>query len=206
MFLTIVNIKGEKIMKRQTFDKIVTLVGVGLGVFLFVAAGLLNWGYSFADSQVKSQLKAQSIMLPSETQNAKETADVTAFFKANGNKTMTTGKQAQMYADHYLGFHISGLPTYAAASGANRAAQAALTADPTNADLKAKAAAAGGIVDTVFKGTMLRGTLLTAYAFWELGQIARIAALATLVGGLLLLILSIAGWVHLRRTPAEATI
>ena len=193
-------------MKRQTFDKIVTLVGVGLGVFLFVAAGLLNWGYSFADSQVKSQLKAQSIMLPSETQNAKETADVTAFFKANGNKTMTTGKQAQMYADHYLGFHISGLPTYAAASGANRAAQAALTADPTNADLKAKAAAAAGIVDTVFKGTMLRGTLLTAYAFWELGQIARIAALATLVGGLLLLILSIAGWVHLRRTPAEATI
>lgn len=193
-------------MKRQTFDKIVTMVGVGLGVFLFVAAGLLNWGYSFADSQVQGQLKAQSIMLPSETQNPKESADVTAFFKANGNKPMTTGKEAQMYADHYLGFHLSGMPTYAAASGANRAAQAALTADPTNADLKAKAASSAGIVDTVFKGTMLRGTLLTAYAFWELGQIARIAALVTLVGGLLLLILSIAGWVHLRRTPAEATI
>ncbi len=193
-------------MKRQTFDKIVTMVGVGLAIFLFVAAGLLNWGYSFADSQVKGQLKSQSIILPSETQNAKETADVTAFFKANGNKPMTTGKQAQMYADHYLGFHLSGMPTYAAASGANRAAQAALTADPTNADLKAKAASAAGLVDTVFKGTMLRGTLLTAYAFWELGQIARIAALTTLVGGILLLILSIAGWVHLRRTPAEATI
>ncbi len=206
MFLTKVNIKGEKKMKRQTFDKIVTMVGVGLAIFLFVAAGLLNWGYSFADSQVKGQLKSQSIILPSETQNAKETADVTAFFKANGNKPMTTGKQAQMYADHYLGFHLSGMPTYAAASGANRAAQAALTADPTNADLKAKAASAAGLVDTVFKGTMLRGTLLTAYAFWELGQIARIAALTTLVGGILLLILSIAGWVHLRRTPAEATI
>ena len=193
-------------MKRQTFDKIVTLVGVGLGIFLFVVAGLLNWGYSFADSQVQNQLKSQSIMLPAETQNAKESADVTAFFKANGNKPMATGKQAQMYADHYLGFHLSGMPTYAAASGANRAAQAALTADPTNADLKAKAASASGIVDTVFKGTMLRGTLLTAYAFWELGQIAKIAALASLLGGLLLLILSIAGWVHLRRTPAEATI
>lgn len=193
-------------MKRQTFDKIVTLVGVGLAVFLFIAAGLLNWGYSFADSQVKGQLKSQSIILPASTQNPNEPADVTAFFKANGDKPMTTGKQAQMYADHYLGFHLSGMPTYAAASSASRAAASALTADPTNADLKAKADAAAGLVDTVFKGTMLRGTLLTAYAFWELGQIAKIAAMATLVGAILLLILSIAGWIHLRRTPAEATI
>lgn len=206
MFLIIVNIKGEKIMKRQTFDKIVTMVGVGLAVFLFIAAGLLNWGYSFADSQVKSQLKAQAIMLPTETKNAKETADVTAFFKENGNKPMTTGKQAQMYADHYLGFHLSGMPPYAAVSGANRAAQAALAADPTNVELQAKAASAAGLVETVFRGTVLQGTLLTAYAFWELGQIAKIAAMVTLVGGLLLLILSLAGWVHLRRTPAEATI
>ncbi|MBI3428928.1 MAG: hypothetical protein HY050_02475 [Actinobacteria bacterium] len=193
-------------MKRRTFDKILTMVGVGLSVFLFIAAGLLNWGYTFADDQVKSQLEAQSIVIPSETKNAKESADVTAFFKANGEKLMTTGKQAQMYADHYLGFHLVGLPPYAAASGANRAAQAALAADPTNADLKAKAASAAATVETVFKGTMLRSTLLTAYAFWQLGQIAKIAALTTLIGGILLLILSIAGWVHLRRTPAEATI
>ena len=66
-------------MKRQTFDKIVTMVGVGLAVFLFIAAGLLNWGYSFADSQVKGQLKSQSIILPATTGNADETADVTAF-------------------------------------------------------------------------------------------------------------------------------
>ncbi len=206
MFRTNVNTKGEKIMKRQTFDKIVTMVGVGLAVFLFIAAGLLNWGYSFADSQVKGQLKSQSIILPATTGNADETADVTAFFKENGDKPMTTGKQAQMYADHYLGFHLSSMGTYAAVSTANRAAQGALSADPTNADLKAKADSAAALVDTVFKGTMLRGTLLTAYAFWELGQIAKIAAMATLVGGILLLVLSIAGWVHLRRTPAEATI
>ena len=193
-------------MKRRTFDRIVTQVGVGLAVFLFVAAGLLNWGYSFADSTVKSQLQSQAITLPAETQNPTEAADVTAFFKENGNKPMTTGKQAQMYADHYLGFHLAKMPTYAAASGANRAAAGALQADPTNVDLQAKAQSAAATVDTVFKGTMLRGTLLTAYAFWELGQIARIAALATIVGGLLLLILSIAGWVHLRRTPEEATI
>ncbi len=193
-------------MKRRTFDKILTLVGVGLSIFLFAGAGLLNWGYSFADNQVKSQLQAQQITIPAATQNAKEDAATTAFFKENGNKIMSTGKQAQMYADHYLGFHLSEMPTYAKASAANRSAAGALAANPTDATLQAAASKAASTLETVFKGTTLRGTLLTAYAFWQLGQIAKLAALATLVGGILLLILSIAGWVHLRRTPEDATI
>lgn len=193
-------------MKRRTFDKILTLVGVGLSVFLFVAAGLMNWGYSFTDNTVKSQLSAQKITIPAATQNSKEDAATTAFFKDNGGKLMTNGKQAQMYADHYIEFHLSNMPTYAEASNASRSAAGAAAADPTNADLKSKADAAAGVVDTVFKGESLRGMLLNAYAFWQMGQIAKIGALASLVGGMLLLILSIAGWVHLRRTPEDATI
>ena len=193
-------------MKRRTFDKILTMVGVGLSVFLFVGASLMSWGYSFTNDTVKSQLSAQKITMPAATNNAKEDAATTAFFKTNGGKFMTNGKQAQMYADHYIGFHLSGMPTYAAASTANRAAKSALEADPTNADLKVKASTAAGIVETVFRGESLRGMLLSAFAFWQLGQIAKIGALASLVGGLLLLILSIAGWVHLRRTPNNATI
>lgn len=193
-------------MKRRTFDKILTLVGVGLSIFLFVAAGLLNWGYSFADNQVKSQLQAQQITIPAATQNAKEAASITAFFKENGNQIMSTGKQAQMYADHYLGFHLSQMPTYAEASATNRSASGALAANPTDATLQAASSKAAATLETVFKGTTLRGTLLTAYAFWQLGQIAKLAALTVLVGGILLLILSIAGWVHLRRTPEDATI
>ena len=193
-------------MKRRTFDKMVTVVGVGLSVFLFVAAALMNWGYSFTNNTVKTQLSAQQITMPSATGNAKEDASTTAFFKNNGGKLMTNGKQAQMYADHYIAFHLSSMPTYAAASGANRAATAALAADPKNPDLQAKADAAANTVETVFKGESLRGMLLNAYAFWQIGQIAKIGALASLVGGILLLILSIAGWVHLRRTPEDATI
>ena len=119
---------------------------------------------------------------------------------------MTTGKQAQMYADHYLGFHLSAMPTYADATTASRSAAGALAASPDDPALQAAAAKANGVVDTVFKGTMLRGTLLTAYAFWELGQIARISAGVVLIAALLLLLLSFAGWLHLRRTPEEATI
>ncbi len=193
-------------MKRIYFDKIVTAVGFGLAVFLVIAAGLLNWGATFAADAVGSQLKAQAITLPAETGNKKESAEVTAFFKENGEKIMTTGKQAQMYADHYLGFHLSGMPAYAAASGANRAAAAALAANPNDPNLKADAAAKAGIVETVFKGTMLRGTLLTAYAFGTLGSIAAIAALVSLAGAGVMLLLSILGLLHIRRTPLDVTI
>jgi hypothetical protein len=193
-------------MKRRTFDGIVTLVGVVLSIFLFVAAGLLNWGYTFTDSQVKSQLSAQQINLPADTGNPNADATTVAFFKANGNKIMSTGKQAQMYADHYLGFHLSGMPTYAAASAASRAAAGAAAAAPTDVALQATAAKTAATLETVFKGTTLRGTLLTAYAFWQMGQIAKIGAGVSLVGGLLLLLLSLFGWAHLRRTPHEATI
>ena len=193
-------------MKRKNFDKIVTAVGFGLAALLLITAGLLNWGSSFASDAVSSQLKAQQITIPVETANKNEPAEVTAFFQENGDKVMSTGKQAQMYADHYLGFHLSGMPTYAAASAANRAAIAAMNADPANLTLKADAASKSAVVDTVFKGTMLRGTLLTAYAFGTLGSIAGIAALVSLVGALIMLLLSILGLLHIRRTPEDATI
>lgn len=193
-------------MKRRTFDGMVTLLGFGLSIFLFVAAGLLNWGYSFTNNTVASQLSAQEITMPAETGNAKETPAVTAFFKTNGNGLMDTGKEAQMYADHYLGFHLSGMPTYAKASGASRAAAGALSADPQNVELQATATKAAATLESVFRGTTLRGTLLTAYAFWQMGQIAQVGAGVMLVGALLLLLFSIAGWIHLRRTPEEAMI
>jgi hypothetical protein len=193
-------------MKRKSFDKIVTAIGFGLAVFLLIAAGLLNWGANFASSAVSSQLEAQEITLPAVTGNADETADITKFFADNGDKVLSDAKQAQMYADHYLGFHLSKMPTYAAASAANRAAGAAVAANPNDPALKVEAAAKAGMVETVFKGTMLRGTLLTAYAFGTLGSIAGISALVALVGSLVMLFLSILGLLHIRRVPEDATI
>ena len=119
---------------------------------------------------------------------------------------MTTGKQSQMYADHYIQFHLSAMPTYADASNASRVANGRAAADPTNTDLKADAEKKAAIVETVFKGQSLRGMLLNAYAFWELGQIASISAIAALIGALLMLLLSIAGLIKIRRTPEDATI
>ena len=193
-------------MKRKSFDKIVTAVGFGLAVFLLIAAGLLNWGAGFASDAVSAQLKAQEITFPAVTGNADESADITTFFADNGDKILSNAAQAQMYADHYLGFHLSKMPTYAAASGASRAAAAAVAANPTDAALKAEAAGKAAMLDTVFKGTVLRGTLLTAYAFGTLGSIAGISALVALAGALVMLLLSILGLLHIRRTDEDATI
>jgi len=48
--------------------------------------------------------------------------------------------------------------------------------------------------------------LLEAYAFGTIALIAGYGALAALVGGALMLIITLLGVVHLRRTPDSATI
>jgi hypothetical protein len=58
----------------------------------------------------------------------------------------------------------------------------------------------------VFKGTTLRGMLLNAYAFWQMGVIALWAAIVAFIGAGLMLILSVLGFIHFRRVPASAEI
>jgi len=87
---------------------------------------------------------------------------------------------------------IGGGQTYAQLSGK------ALT-EPKNVAL-------AGQVDAMFKGTMLRGSLLNAYAFWKMGQIAAIAAVAAFIGAAVLLLLAGLGFWHLRRTDPSVEV
>ena len=48
--------------------------------------------------------------------------------------------------------------------------------------------------------------LLQAYAFGIFGVVAGYAALASLLGGILFLVLAIAGFAHIRQTPEDAMI
>ena len=64
-----------------------------------------------------------------------------------------------------------------------------------------KNVALAGEVEAVFKGTTLRGMLLNAYGFWQMGQLALFGAIAAFAGAALLLILSLFGVWHLRRVP-----
>ena len=61
-------------------------------------------------------------------------------------------------------------------------------------------------MQTVFRGETLRGLLLNAYGFWQMGQIMLIGAIVAFVAAAVMLILSLFGIAHLRRVPAEAEI
>ena len=104
---------------------------------------------------------------------------------------MTTGAQAQVYADNFIAFHLSKM------GGTYSQLSAASLAQPNNAKLAA-------LVNTVFKGTTLRGMLLNAYAFWQMGVIALWGAIVAFIGAGLLLILSILGFVHAGRVSPAA--
>ena len=181
-------------MRRRTFDILASSAGLLLGVVLAVAGALLIWAYSFVNSQIHDELAAQKIVFPAASSAAiKELppADAAAMSQYAG-QLMTTGAQAKTYADHFIAVHLNkiGGKTYSQLSAES-------LANPTNAALKAQ-------VDTLFKGETLRGLLLNAYAFWQMGQIALIAGIVSLVAAVAMLILSVLGFLHLRRTPAEA--
>jgi len=198
-------------MKRRTFDRIVSFVGLGLSVFLFVAAALLNWGASFANESVATQLSQQKITMPDKESAGFKALSEEAQTKLApfSNMPLTTGEQAQAYADFYIGSHLKGIAggkVYSEVSGMALGAAAKSKADPTNAALAAETANLMGQRTTLFMGETLRGLLLYSFAFWQIGQIAMYAAWTAAVGGLLMLILTLLGFAHLRRVEADATI
>ena len=198
-------------MRRRKFDGIVSAVGAGLTVFLLVAAALLNWGYSFANQSVTDQLSAQKITFPAADSDGLKALpeEDRKFVEPFAGLPLTTGEQAKAYAMHYIGSHvknIAGGKTYSEVSGEALAKSAQAKANPNDTALAAEAATLMGQRQTLFMGETLKGLLLNAFAFWQVGQIAMYAAVACLIGGLLMLILTIMGYAHLRRTPSEVTI
>jgi hypothetical protein len=192
-------------MKRKNFDKIVTAVGFGLTVFLFVAAGLLNWGASFASESVTSQLKNQNISFPAELGMPSETR---AQLSKWAEKPVTTGEMARDYSDLYIWEHMKASSTAVMGKPATysevSSAYMALTRSGSKDAEQVKKL--GDLRDSLFMGNTLRGMLLTAYAFGTMGVLAGYGAIAALVGAIVMLLLSVAGLIHIRRTPESATI
>lgn len=182
-------------MRRRTFDIILSSVGAVVTIVLLVAGGLLMWGYTFANNNVHDQLAAQQIYFPAAGSDALKSPEIGPFLNQYAGQKLTTGAQAEAYADHFIAVHlkeVAGGKTYAQVS-----AQA--IADPNNAQLQ-------GQVNTLFKGETLRGMLLNAYAFWKVGQIALFAAIAAFAGALVMLVLTFLGYAHLRRVPVDSEV
>jgi hypothetical protein len=178
-------------MKRRTFDILMAFAGLLLAVTLLVSGGLLTWAHNFIGDEVHTQLAAQKVYFPPAGSPAIKAPEFAAMRQYAGQQ-LTTGAQAEVYADHFIANHlkvIGGGKTYAQLS-------AEALAKPGDAALADQVA-------TVFRGETLRGLLLNAYAFGTMGMIAGIAAIAAFIAALLMLLLSAFGLIHARRvSPA----
>ncbi len=185
-------------MRRRTLDALLTTGGAVVTVVLLVAAVLLLWAGNFAKDSVSQQLSDQRITMPSGA--AIDDPLIKPYLQQYAGQELTTGAQAKAYADHYILVHMNkagGGQTYEEASGAYIAMSKDSSADP------AAVKAAGDLRQTLFMGNTLRGLLLNAYAFGTLATIAIWAAVASGVGALMMLALTLLGYRHLRRVPAD---
>jgi hypothetical protein len=168
--------------------------GMFLAVTLIFAGVMLTWAHNYIGNEVHTQLAAQQIYFPAANSPAVAAPEFAAM-RQYGGQQLTTGAQAEVYADHFIANHlkvIGGGKTYSQLS-------AEAIAQPKNAALAAQ-------VNTVFKGETLRGLLLNAYAFGTMGTIAGIAAIGAFIAAAVMLVLSGLGLMHARRTSPATEI
>jgi hypothetical protein len=176
-------------MTRQLRWRVFVLQVGLIGILGFVA-GFAFWGSNFATSQVHDQLTAQQIFFPaagSAALTSLPAADAAAMSVYAGQQ-MTTGPQAEVYADHFIAVHlneIAGGQTYSQVSAASQAA-------PTNTKL-------AGQVQTLFRGETLRGLLLNSFGWWQIGQYAFYAAIGLAIASFAVLVAFVVELVSWRR-------
>ena len=185
-------------MSRKVFDKLTSAGGVVVVVVLLVAGGLLTWGHSFVNSNVHNQLARQEITFPPAAAfaHAKAGTEITPAMIPSvsqyAGQQLLTGQQAEAYADHFIAIHLSEMPF----GGVYSKISAAALASPTNTSLKT-------LELTSFQGTTLRGLLLEAYAFAEIGQVMLWGAIASFALALLMSVLVGLGLAHARQTAPQ---
>lgn len=186
-------------MSRRIFDVLASTGGALLVVVLLVAGGLLTWGHGFVTSNVHDQLAQQQITFPPKAAFAhpKAGGEITPAMIPSVSKyagqPLTTGPQAEAYANHFIAQHLAEMPY----GGVYAKISAAAMAAPKDAQLQQ-------LKEASFTGTTLRGLLLEAYAFSKIGQIMLYGAIASFVLAGVLGLLVALGFRHARRTSPSA--
>ncbi|HLF70325.1 MAG TPA: hypothetical protein VI541_05155 [Actinomycetota bacterium] len=180
-------------MKRRTFDLLMSIGGLVITLVMVIAGVLLFWGYNFANESVTQQLSAQKIFFPEKGSEALAPPEIGPYLNRYAGQQLVTGEQALAYSDHFIAVHlkaVAGGKTYSEASTAARA-------NPNDPKLASQ-------VQTLFRGETLRGLLLNAYAFWKIGQLARLGSIAAFsVGGIMLILTGLGFWHSRRASPAD---
>ena len=185
-------------MSRKVFDVLASTGGIVVVVVLLVAGSLLTWGHSFVNSNVHDQLAQQQIYFPPQSAfaHAKAGTEITPSMIPSvsqyAGQQLLTGEQARVYANDFIAVHLSEMPY----GGVYSKVSAASMADPTNTKLAA-------LKQTTFTGTTLRGLLLEAYAFSEMGAVMLVGAIASFILAAVMSVLVGLGFWHARHTARE---
>ncbi|MDQ6725089.1 MAG: hypothetical protein M3066_02800 [Actinomycetota bacterium] len=169
---------------RRVVEVILTLV-------LGVGSGLLFYGSNFGLHMVHTQLAAQDISFPAKGSDALSATEFPDLQRYAGQK-VDTGPKAKAYANGFIDRHlaaVAGGQTYSQVSTASQA-------DPTNAKLTAQVA-------TLFKGETLRGLLLYAWGWSVVSTIGLYAAIAALVGFLVMALVTVGDFIADPRIAAR---
>ncbi|MBV8301380.1 MAG: hypothetical protein JOY68_05615 [Candidatus Dormibacteraeota bacterium] len=164
---------------------------IGLIGILGFVSGFAFWASNFANGWVTTQLSEQQITFPAASSpaiTALPAADAAAMSVYAG-QTMTTGAQAETYADHFIAVHlqeIGGGKTYA------QFPPTGLT--PAQTVQKAE----------LFQGETLRGLLLNAYGWSQVGMFAGYAGIGLAIASFAVLLAFIFEIVMWRRSATRA--
>lgn len=190
-------------MTRRTLDLIFSTGGAVLALLALVLGLVLQNQANFAHDYVTNQLSAQQIVFTPADKLTEEERQADCLVKYAG-KPLTTGSQAECYANEYIALHLSETndgKTYAQTSTEARTAtteaqKAAQANAPNAAELQERADDLNAKVQTLFRGETLRGLLLTSYGFSIFGERAQQAAIVAFVVAFVLALASIAGYIH----------
>lgn len=192
-------------IRRRTVDILLIAAGTVAAIVFAVAGALLTWGNNFAGDYVHDELASQQIFFPDEAALEAEGRDDLVKY---AGEQVTTGDHAEAYAS-YIGGHLEGIAdgmTYAELGDVQNEARDALAAateagasEEEIAELEAEVNRITGQRDTLFKGETLRGLLLSSYAWSTIGTIAGIAATVAFVAAGVMVVLVVAGIVHVVR-------
>jgi len=151
--------------------QIITMLVLGF------CAGFAFWSAGFINGMVHDQLAAQQISFPPASQikagGALDPAEFPAEIRNVAGQQVDTGDKARIYANDFIGIHLTKVANGLTYSQVSAEAQA----NPTNATYANQA-------NTLFKGETLRGLLLNAYGWSQVAMYLFYAALGLTIGAI----------------------
>lgn len=210
-------------MKRRTLDTIFAGGGLVVAALLVVLGFIVAGQAAFATSYVANELSAQKITFATAdklTDAEKNWQPGSTCLVTYAGQDMTTGAQAECYAKYYIREHMHASGVSAGFPGATYATLGSIRTDLGNqvtaaktagnttaaADAQKKLDAATALRSTLQSGETLSGLLLTVYGFSVIGNIAQIAGDVMYALAGVMVLLSVAGFVHAWVTPKDKVV